>query len=186
LDEPDGSFLTGTERETSHSPEDLEALRDRAGVLSIASTAATSCAAASDSRKNECSCLSVDFSIHDNHTGSCLLGSRAVHSARTNTKPSFAKRVEIIPALRRETRTIESIPFLKETEKKGDSRRMVFSHIVERTGAFDERLRLAVRGGAGFTCTISLPLKPAGLGQGRALKSKSAPVGLAWPSQGQL
>jgi hypothetical protein len=32
-------------------------------------------------------------------------------------------------------------------------------------------------GGGGFHCTISLPLKSAGFGQGRALKSKTTPVG---------
>jgi hypothetical protein len=37
LDEPDVSFPTAPEREPAYSPEELEALRDRVGFLSLAS-----------------------------------------------------------------------------------------------------------------------------------------------------
>jgi hypothetical protein len=90
-DEPDVSFPTAPEGEPAHSPEELEALLDRVGLLSVASPFARNHASASEQSKNEYRSSSVDLPIRDDHAGSCLLGPRGVRSAWRNAKQSIGQ-----------------------------------------------------------------------------------------------
>jgi hypothetical protein len=92
LDEPDVSFFTPPEGEPAHSPEELAALRDRFGFLSLAFPFAGHHASTSEQSKNEYRSSSVGLSIRDDHAGSCLLGPRGVRSAGRNAKQSIAER----------------------------------------------------------------------------------------------
>jgi hypothetical protein len=89
-DEPDVSFPTAPKGEPADSPEELEALRDRAGLLSLASPFAGNHAYASEQSKNEYRSPNVGLSIRDDHAGACLLGTRGVRSAWRNAKQSTA------------------------------------------------------------------------------------------------